>query len=142
MKPVYFLLLAGLLFTACSKDDEFSCDKNTSFSTNARDQCAHGRVTQHSELDTYERFIIAVSNGTMNFELRATNETGALVEDHDYVRPGATVVAPWVNLVKDIKIRFTKIDREAGKISGEFSFEVESEYGVERANGRFTDIDF
>lgn len=138
----YFAFLTVLAFTSCGSDDEFTCDKNTSFKAGGEHQCAHARVTQHSQIPNYERIILAVSNGTINFELRVTNDTGDIMEDVVYLNPGATVVAQWVDRLITTRIKYTKIDRMEGKLSGEFSFEVESETGIQRASGSFTDVDF
>ncbi len=135
-------LVLACLAIQCSEEETPACDKNTSFSAIGENQCAHGRVTQYNRFDNYERFIIAVSNGTMNFELRAISETGPLEENVTYTHPAANFVAQWVDQVNAAKIRFTRIDRAAGAISGEFEFEVQSAHGLQKGKGKFRDIDF
>lgn len=143
MKKLFvYVALVIVGSTGCGSDEDFACDKNTNFKTGGEQQCAHARVTQHNQMTNYERIILAVSNSTLNFELRVTNESGAIQEDVAYSKPEATIVAPWVDLVVSTKITFTKIDRTEGKLSGKFSFEVESETGIQRASGSFSDVDF
>lgn len=150
-----------ILYSACDKEDDFACDRNTKVSLAGKNICytGTGRYAAGTDLegnpkDDFEIVFSEVNGGRFTVYVNSVPyqppfvSQGLLKENTDY-----TVANNHANLyIEDIvqlldgSVRFSKIDRTARKISGSFSFTyvINTSSGNKNVpiTGDFTDVVF
>ena len=128
MKRTNLLLLIGLIVLgqSCSKDEDFSCDKNTTINQNGEDICAHTIVTRHvvaGDLDPtdYETFDFNMKYGGTSILIGVNLYDRIIIKGEDY--SGADTYYGGSSVSGDVVISILELDREIRTISLYFDFE-------------------